>query len=63
MGGSAYLFCFDRVATTILDVARQWEADLLVTGTRGLTGIDYLMLGSVAEKVVCGALVPVVVAR
>ena len=52
-----------NVATTVLDVARQREVDLLVTGTRGLTGIDYLMLGSVAEKVVCGATVPVVVAK
>lgn len=52
-----------HVATTVLDVARQRNVDLVVMGTRGLTGIDYLMLGSVAEKVVCGAHVPVVVAR
>lgn len=51
------------VATMVLDVAHQRKADLLVMGTRGLTGIDYLMLGSVAEKVVCGAPVPVVVAK
>jgi nucleotide-binding universal stress UspA family protein len=52
-----------NVATSVLDVARQRDVDLLVMGTRGLTGIDYLMLGSVAEKVVCGATVPVVVAK
>lgn len=52
-----------NVASTVLDVASEKEADLIVLGTRGLTGIDYLMLGSVAEKVVCGASVPVVVAK
>jgi nucleotide-binding universal stress UspA family protein len=52
-----------HVAATVLEVARRRDADLMVMGTRGLTGIDYLMLGSVAEKVVCGASVPVVVAK
>jgi len=51
------------VAETVLDVAGERKANLVVLGTRGLTGIDYLMLGSVAEKVVCGASVPVVVAK
>jgi nucleotide-binding universal stress UspA family protein len=51
------------VSSCVLDAARQRSAGLLVMGTRGLTGIDYLMLGSVAEKVVCGSEVPVVVAK
>jgi len=52
-----------EVAATVLDVARRRNADLIVMGTRGLTGVDYLMVGSVAEKIVCASPVPVVVAK
>lgn len=51
------------VASIILDVARRRRSDLVVMGTRGLTGVDYLMVGSVAEKIVCASPVPVVVAK
>jgi nucleotide-binding universal stress UspA family protein len=34
----------------ILDVAREVGADLIVMGTRGLTGLKHVLLGSVAER-------------
>ena len=43
----------------VLDVARQLQPDLIVLGTRGLTGIRHLLLGSTTERVVQHARVPV----
>jgi len=39
------------------------EADLLVIGTHGRTGLAHLLIGSVAEKVVRTSKVPVLVVR
>ena len=50
-------------ASGILQTARQTEADLIVVGSHGRTGIARLMLGSVAGKVVAESPVPVLVAR
>lgn len=50
-------------ATEIVRFAREGEFDLVVTGTRGRTGLKHLLLGSVAEKVVRQAHCPVLVAR
>jgi nucleotide-binding universal stress UspA family protein len=36
---------------TILKVAEEWSADLIVLGTHGRTGISHLLMGSIAEKV------------
>jgi len=36
----------------IIDTAREIRADLIVMGTRGLTGLKHALLGSVAERVV-----------
>ena len=47
----------------ILLTARQCEADLIVVGSHGRTGIARLMLGSVASKVVAESPIPVLVAR
>jgi nucleotide-binding universal stress UspA family protein len=47
----------------IVDVARQHYVDLIVTGTHGHTGLQHVLLGSVAEKVVRLAPCPVLVAR
>jgi len=44
----------------IVDYARQHDCDLVVMGTHGRGGIDRLLLGSVAERVVRSANVPVV---
>jgi len=35
----------------ILDVASSWHADLIVLGSRGRTGLDRFLIGSVAETV------------
>jgi nucleotide-binding universal stress UspA family protein len=50
-------------ASGILQSARETEADLIVVGSHGRTGITRLMLGSVASKVVAESPVPVLVAR
>lgn len=51
------------VADEIIDVAKQVSAEALVVGTHGRTGLSHLLLGSVAEKVVRGASVPVACVR
>lgn len=47
----------------ILDVAREKNADLVVVGTHGRTGVRRALLGSVAEKVVRTCPVPVLTVR
>ncbi len=46
-------------ATTILMAAEKHEAQVVVTGTRGLTGWKHLLLGSTAERLVQHGPVPV----
>ena len=46
-------------AQAVLDVADEAGADLIVVGTRGLTGFRHLLLGSTAERVVQRAKAPV----
>lgn len=36
----------------ILKVADDWDADLIVLGTHGRTGLSHILMGSVAEKIV-----------
>ncbi|MGD2114446.1 MAG: universal stress protein [Acidobacteriota bacterium] len=43
----------------VLDLVQEVEADLLVVGTRGLTGFQHLLLGSTAERIVQRSPVPV----
>ncbi len=50
-------------ANGIIQSARQTEADLVIVGSHGRTGVARLMLGSVATKVVAESPVPVLVAR
>lgn len=47
----------------IIDFAENNNIDLIVMGTLGKTGLDRYMMGSVAEKVVRGSKVPVLVVR
>lgn len=49
----------DSVAATILSTAAEMRADLITVGTRGQSGIERLMLGSVAAKVLGAAQVDV----
>lgn len=51
------------VAQGILDLAESRDADVIVIATHGRSGIQRLMLGSVADKVVRGADLPVLVVR
>jgi nucleotide-binding universal stress UspA family protein len=50
-------------AQRILDVAREERSDLIVVGTRGRTGVEGILLGSVADRVVRAASRPVVTVR
>lgn len=47
----------------ILEVAEQQGASLIVLGSKGLTGLKHLMIGSVAERVVHLAPIPVTVVK
>ncbi|ELZ94679.1 universal stress protein [Haloferax sulfurifontis] len=47
----------------IVEFAERGECDLIVMGTHGRGGIDRLLLGSVAEKVVRASKVPVLTVR
>ena len=47
----------------IVDVAETEPIDMIVVGTHGRTGLDHLIVGSVAEEVVRNAPVPVVTVR
>ena len=50
-------------AGRIVEVAEQVGAPLIVVGSRGRTGLPHILLGSVAERVVQAATVPVVVVK
>lgn len=53
----------ERVAGVIDGEAMNWRADLIVIGTHGRSGLNRLLLGSVAEDVVRVASVPVLLVR
>jgi universal stress protein A len=50
-------------AEAILQIAQDRDVDLIVIGTHGRTGLQHMVLGSVAEKVVRHARCPVLVVR
>lgn len=52
-----------EVRSTILDSAADYRADLIVVGSHGHTGLERLLLGSVAESVVRHATCSVLVVR
>lgn len=53
----------DSIAGSILNLADAKSSDLIVMGTRGRSGLDYLLTGSVADKVIRSALVPVLTVK
>jgi nucleotide-binding universal stress UspA family protein len=62
----------DRIVTAVLDghpaeeldkYAGSHDIDLVVIGSHGRKGLDRLLIGSVADKVVRGAKVPVLIIR
>ena len=42
----------NSIAEVIANAAAEWGADLLVVGTKGRRGLERLVIGSVAEKLV-----------
>ncbi len=50
-------------ATVIEEEAERQHADLIVIGTRGLSGLKHLLLGSVAERVVQKSPCPVLTVK
>lgn len=53
----------ERVSAVIDSDALNWKADLIVIGTHGRSGLNRLLLGSVAEEVVRGTPLPVLLVR
>jgi nucleotide-binding universal stress UspA family protein len=47
----------------IVETARRVRADLIVMGTRGRSGLQHVLLGSVAERTVRAASCPVLTLR
>lgn len=52
-----------RLGETVMDEAREWNADLIVVGTHGRRGIGRILLGSGAEQILRMSPVPVLVIR
>jgi nucleotide-binding universal stress UspA family protein len=52
-----------RASDVILEAAKKWRADLIVMGTHGRRGLNRLLLGSDAERVLRGTPVPLLLVR
>ncbi|MDR2799650.1 MAG: universal stress protein [Desulfovibrio sp.] len=50
-------------AEEILNAAEEYKADIIVMGTHGRKGIDRILFGSVAEKIVKSSTIPVMTVR
>ncbi len=50
-------------ATQILRIAREMSCDLIVMGMHGRTGLDRVLMGSVAEQIVRNAFCPVLTVK
>jgi nucleotide-binding universal stress UspA family protein len=50
-------------APTVVELAREWRAGLIVMGSHGRTGLKRLLMGSVTERVVAQAPCPVLVVK
>jgi nucleotide-binding universal stress UspA family protein len=57
------IFLKGNPAEQILDFASKHDIDMIVVGTLGKSGIERFSMGSVSEKVVRHAKVPVLVVR
>jgi universal stress protein A len=53
----------DDPATVVDQVARERDCDLIVVGTHGRTGLEHLLMGSIAERVIRLSPCPVLVAK
>ena len=52
---------FGDTADGIIEASKEFNADVIVVGTHSRTGLDRLLMGSVAEHVVRHAAIPVLV--
>ena len=52
-----------RAYHEIVEAARELHSDLIIISTHGLTGLDHMIMGSTAERVVRFASCPVLVVR
>ena len=52
---------FGNTADGIINCSKEFKADMIVIGTHSRTGLDRLIMGSVAEHVVRHSLIPVLV--
>lgn len=52
-----------RLCELVAEAAEAWQADLMVLGTHGRRGVDRLLLGSAAERIVRRSAVPVLLVR
>lgn len=62
-GGEVHDVAAGHVAEDIVETARMRESDLIVMGSRGLSDVQGLLLGSVTHKVMQLSHVPVLVTR
>ena len=53
----------ERMADAIVAEAKGWPADLVVAGTHGRSGLNHLLMGSVAEGIVRSSPVPILLVR
>nr|WP_294899648.1 universal stress protein [uncultured Pedobacter sp.] len=52
-----------NVVEQIIKKADQWEADIIIMGSHGRTGVNHLLLGSTAEAVMRHTTKPVLICR
>ncbi|WP_213959284.1 MULTISPECIES: universal stress protein [unclassified Variovorax] len=52
-----------RISDVVVEEARDWEADLIVVGTRGRRGIERMLWGSDAQEIMGAAPVPVLLVQ
>ncbi len=58
---TTFLSVLDTASHGILQQAEEWNADLIVIGTHGRTGINHFLMGSVAEHVARKSACPVLI--
>ena len=53
----------EKVASLLVSKLNEWHCDLVVMGTHGFSGVKHLLMGSVAQDVIRGTEVPVMILR
>ena len=53
----------EHVSDMILKLSRDWNADLIVVGTHGRSGLERIVMGSVSTSIVQRSSIPVLIAR